>query len=156
MSNSSLIQVDNMIVNFKVVQIHASKADQVPLQTEQKSASMCLCACKFKFVIGTHAGDYGFIPLQPFGRLTNNTCPSHDSDNNYVDLHNKLVNIETPNCAGSQFKIPTDLNIPLWEELLEVDRGHQLIYFLKYGFPLDMPYSPAFEPNTVITNHSTA
>ena len=98
MSNSSLIEVDNMIVNFNDVQIHASKADQVTLQTEQKIASTCLCvgACKFKFVNGSRAGDYGFIPLQPLGRLTTNTCPSHDGNKNYVELHNKLVNIETP------------------------------------------------------------
>ena len=56
----------------------------------------------------------------------------------------------------SKDMIMTDLNIPLWEELLEGDRNHQLIFFLKYGFPLDMPYLPAIEPNTVITNHSTA
>ena len=128
-----------------------------PKQTKYL-CKLCFCvgACKIKFVNGSHAGDYGFIPLQPLGRLTNNTGSSREGDNNYADLHNKLVNIETPNCAGLQFKIPTDLNIPLWEELLQGDRDHQLIYFLKYGFTLDMPYSPAFEPNTVITNHSTA
>ena len=86
----------------------------------------------------------------------NKPNPSQVSEYSYIHLHNRLLDRETPNCAGPQIKIQTNLNIPLWEELLEGDRDHQLIYFLKYGFPLDMPYSPAFEPNTSVSNHSTA
>ena len=74
----------------------------------------------------------------------------------YVDLHKQFGHSRIPNCVGSQYSIPTDLNIPLWEELLTGNRDHQLISFLKYGFPLDIPQSSEFKPNTVVTNHSTA
>ena len=73
-----------------------------------------------------------------------------------VDLHKLLCHTGIPNWIDSQFEIPTDLNIPLWEKLLHGNRDHQLIYFLKYGFPLDVPLIPKIDPNTVISNHSTA
>ena len=74
----------------------------------------------------------------------------------YVDLHKQFSYSRIPNCVGSQYSIPTDLNIPLWEELLKGNRDHQLISFLKYGFTLDIFQSSEFEPNMVVTNHSTA
>ena len=56
----------------------------------------------------------------------------------YVDLHKLLNHQGIPNCIESQFQIPTESNIPLWEKLLHRNRDHQLIYFLKYGFPFDV------------------
>ena len=74
----------------------------------------------------------------------------------YVDLHKQFGHLRIPNYVGSQYSIPTDLNIPLWEELFTGNRDDQLITFLKYGFPLDIHQSSEFEPNLVVTNHSTA
>ena len=126
------------------------------LKNTQTGQCSCLGKCRFQITNGSHAGDYGFIPLQPLGRFTDNPNPNHIGDNSYISLHNRLSDRKNPNCSGPQIRIKTDLNIPLWEELLKGDRDHQLIYFLKYGFPLDMPYSPAFEPNVTVSNHSTA
>ena len=113
----NVIEVNNMLDtnNFYDVHKRVPKANQGPLQSVQKIAGLCLCIgpCKFKSVNGSHAGDYGFEPIQPLGRFRNNLNPSQGGDNNYIDLHNRLVNSKTTNCAGPQFKIQTDLNIPL-------------------------------------------
>ena len=104
----------------------------------------------------TYSGDYGFIPLQLLGKLSEKVKSNEGENANYLDMHTKLINSGSPNCAGSQCRILTDLNIPLWEDLLTGYRDHQLIYFLKYGFPLGMLQLPAFESNTTVLNHSTA
>lgn len=70
----------------------------------------------------------------------------------YGDLHKQLVRTHIPNRVGCQYDIPTDMNIPILHKVLKRNKEHQLIYFLKYGFPLDIPQSPEFEPNTVVTN----
>ena len=154
----NVIKAHNMLIDVNDVLQFVPKANQGPLQSVPTATGLCLCIgkCRFKSINGSHAGDYDFIPLQPLGRFRNHPNPSQANDNNYITLHNRLINRETPNCAGPQLQIQTDLNIPFWEELLKEDMDHQLIYFLKYGFPLDMPYSPAFEPNTIVSNHSTA
>ena len=70
-------------------------------------------------------------------------------------MHQLLCQEGKPNCTHSQILIPSDLNIPLWEKVLCGFRDHQLIYFLKYGFPLDVSSWREFERKTVIANHST-
>ena len=113
----NVIEVNNMLDNFNYVPSFVPKANQGPLQFAPTAAGLCLCTgkCRFNYINGLHAGNYGFIPLQPLGRFRNNSNPSQVGDNNYVHLHNRLVNRETPNCAGPQFKIQTDLNIHLLE-----------------------------------------
>ena len=70
-------------------------------------------------------------------------------------MNQLLCHTGVPNCIGKQ--IPqSDLNIPLWEQALHNNRDHELIYFLKYGFPLDISSSSEFVPNTIITNHQSA
>ena len=71
-------------------------------------------------------------------------------------MHLLLSQSGIPNCLDKQIEIPSDLNILLWEEVLCGFRDYQPIYFLKYGFPLDMHNSLDFEPSTMTTNHSTA
>ena len=115
----------------------------------------CIGQCKFDNVNGSNPGDYGFIPLQPLGRIKQKGT-SLGLKMGYVGLHKLLSQSCIPNCIGSQFEIPTDMNIPIWDRELKGNRDHQLIYLLKYGFPLDIPQSSEFEPNPVVTNHSTA
>ena len=102
-----------------------------------------------------NSNDYGFIPLQPLRRLVDHGY-NHSLDMGYLGMHELLCNSGIPNCIGPQLKIPTDLNIPLWDSLLQDDRDHQLIFFLKYGFPLDLSQSLEFEPQSIITNHASA
>ena len=73
----------------------------------------------------------------------------------YVDMHQLLCHTGVLNCIGQQIPIQSDLNIPLWEQALHDSRDHQLIYFIKYGFPLDILFLSEFKPNAVITNHQS-
>ena len=77
----NVIEVNNMLDNFNDVQNRVPKANQGPLQFVPKVAGLCLCvgACKFKSVNGSHAGDYDFVPLQPLGRFRNNLNPMQSS-----------------------------------------------------------------------------
>ena len=111
--------------------------------------------CNFEKANGSSSGDYGFVPPQPLGKIIDKGS-NLGLNMGYVDLHKQFCDSRIPNCVGSQYSIPTDLNIPLWEQLLTGNRDHQLIFFLKYWFPLDIPQSSEFEPNTFVTNHSSA
>ena len=97
-------------------------------------------SCIYDMINGTNYDDYGFIPLQPLGRLYNRDLNCNPKMG-YVDMHKLLCHTGEPNCIGAQIPIQSDLNIPLWEQALHNNRDHQLIYFLKYGFPLDIPSS---------------
>ena len=111
--------------------------------------------CAFACTNGSNSNDYGFIPLQPLRRLVDHGF-NHNLNMGYLGMHELLCKSVTQNCISPQIRIPTDLNIPLWESLLQGNRDHQLIFFLKYGFPLDLSQSLEFEPQTFITNHSSA
>ena len=56
-------------------------------------------------------------------------------------MHQLLCHTGVPNCIDKQIPIQSDLNIPLWEQALHNSRDQQLIYFLKYEFPLEVPFS---------------
>ena len=77
---------------------------------------------------GSSSGDYGLIHLQPLGGLTNKGIKT-GLKMGCVDLHKLLSHRGIPNCVDSQFEVPSDLNIPLWEHLLPGNKNHQLIYF---------------------------
>ena len=140
---------------FKSVAGRASHTSSNSTEYNNLDGCPCKSQCKYDSTNGMNFGDYGFIPLQPIGKIIDKGF-NIGLKMGYVDLHKLLIHKGIPNCIDSQILIPTDLNIPLWEKLLHGNRDHQLIYFLKYGFPLDVPQSPKFEPNTVVTNHSTA
>ena len=55
-------------------------------------------------------------------------------------MHKLLYHTGVANCIGAQIPIQSDLNISLWEQALHNNRDHQLIYFLKYGFPIGYPF----------------
>ena len=74
----------------------------------------------------------------------------------YVGLHSLLADSRTPNCIGSQLVVPSGLNLPLWEYHLKDYWDHQLIFYLKYGFPIVLQTQQAFQPQGTITNHSSA
>ena len=77
---------------------------------------------------------YGFVtlgPLQRFPQLNSQSI----SKMGYVGLHSLLAGSRTPNCIGSQLVVPLGLNLPLWEHHLKDYWDHQLIFYLKYGFP---------------------
>ena len=124
------------------------------VNTDTKSRHQ-LCQCigvdNFEKVNGSSSGDFGFIPLQPLGKIIDKGC-NLGLNIGYVVLHKQFGHSHISNCVGSQYSIPTDLNIALWEELLTGNRDHQLISFIKYGFPLDISQSSELEPNLVVTN----
>ena len=77
---------------------------------------LCQCTgvCYFEKVNGSSSGDYGFVPLQPSGKIIDKGS-NLGLNMGYVDLHNHFGHSRIPNCVGSQYSIPTDLNIALWE-----------------------------------------
>ena len=78
---------------------------------------------------------FGFIPLGdlilPKVNLANN---SRDSP---LDIHERLRASQVPNFLGSQINVPSQLNIEAWEEVLENYWDKQLLFLIRYGFPLD-------------------
>ena len=136
------------IGNFAETHVKSIKFDNV-------TSCTCTGACSYDKTNGSSSDDYGFIPLTPLGKFKQG--PSQNGSKlGYVALHQLLSNSGVPNCVDRQIPIQSDLNVSLWDKLLENNRDHQLIYFIKYGFPLDISRSSEFEPQTVITNHSSA
>ena len=88
----NVIKAHIMLINVSNVPEFIPKANQGHLQNAPTAAGPCLCIgkCRFKSTNGSHAGDYGFIPLQPLGRFSNNSSPSQVGDNSYIHLHNRL------------------------------------------------------------------
>ena len=132
--------------------LDSDKGKVIAYTKSRHKLCQCTGVCNFEKVNGSSSGDYGFLPLQPLGKIIEKGS-NLGLNMGYVDLHKQFGHSCIPNCVGSQYSIPTDLNILLWEELLTGNRDHQLISFLKYGFPLDIPQLSEFEPNTVNTNH---
>ena len=83
----------------------------------------CVSNCSFVCTNGSNSNDYGLIPLQPHRRLVDHGY-NHSLDMGYLGMHELLCKSGIPNCIGPQLKIPTDLNIPLWESLLQGNRDH--------------------------------
>ena len=78
---------------------------------------------------------FGFIPLG------NHKIPGKD-ENNFTDLHifdvHKMLKEDSiPDFLGRQIRLKTELNIENWEHYLQDYWDKQLIFLLKYGFPLD-------------------
>ena len=64
---------------------------------------------------------------------------------------------EGPNCLNSQLQIPTGLNVGLGKKLLTHYWHHQLLFYIKYEFPMDIVMgSDIFQPQPSITNHTSA
>ena len=94
-------------------------SNKVKVITDTKSSHnpcQCLGICNFEKVIGSSSGDYRFIPLQPLGKIIDRGS-NLGLKMGYVDLQKQFGHSSIPNCVGSQYYIPTDFNIPLWEEL---------------------------------------
>ena len=83
--------------------------------TSSKRLCTCTSLCIYDMINGTNSDDYGFIPLQPLGRLYNRDL-NCNSKMGYVDMQKLLCHTGVPNCIGAQNPIPSDLNIPLWEQ----------------------------------------
>lgn len=66
------------------------------------------------------------------------------------------ANFLTPNCIDHQLRVPSGFNIELWEHYLSDNWDQQLIFFIKYGFLIDIQAQQAFQPCTVTFNHASA
>ena len=98
---------------------------------------------------------YGFVALGLLKRFAQLNSQSV-SKMVYVGLHSLLVNSRMPNCTGSHLVVPSGLNLSLWEYHLKDYWDHQLIFYLKYGFPIDLHSQQTVQPQGTITNHSSA
>ena len=74
---------------------------------EFKKSTKCSCRgyCKYNSINGTNFGDYGFIPLQPLGIITEKGINT-GLKMGFVNLHRLLNHQGIPNCIDSQFHIP--------------------------------------------------
>ena len=98
--------------------------DSIPEVGNSHSPRSCYCTvngCEYDRVNGSNLCDYGFIPLQPLGRFKS-ISSSCSLNLDYIGMHQLLCQEGKPNCTHSQL-------------VLCGFRDHQLIYFLKYGFP---------------------
>ena len=91
-----------------------SKYQCSSIEFEKSNKCSCRGYCKYNSINGTNFGDYGFIPLQPLGIITEKGINT-GLKMGFVDLHKLLNHQGIHNCIERQFQIPTELNIPLWE-----------------------------------------
>ena len=95
---------------------------------------------------------FGFIPL--------GNCSIPNTDNRVVmagsllDIHGKIKNTKGYNFQNAQVLLPSKFNLKLWEKELQNYWDRQLLYLLRYGFPLDVkPDAPLI---STLENHSSA
>ena len=112
-----------------------------------------ICIYDINRGFSAHNYQFGFIPLEPLEVFTTATfVPASKT----APLPYALHGAPSPNCIGHRIQIQTAFNIPKWESYLREYWDHQLIYFIKYGFPLDILRTGNFKAQTVIKNHTSA
>ena len=92
----------------------------------------------FKTWDDQNTGKYGFIPL---GELQ---CPDKDVknciDSDLITIHNHVKNTRKFNFMEAQICVPSQLNVDKWQTYLEGYWDKQLLFLLRYGFPLDFDH----------------
>ena len=80
------------------------------------------------------------------------------SDNNFdpVAIHRMVRRTGKYNFEEARILLPSKINFKLFEELTEGFWDWQLPYFIKYGFPLDFPYSKEHQLEHDTDNHTSA
>ena len=95
---------------------------------------------------------FSFIPLQ------NQLLPEVDvpagKNSNTWDDHSEVARTGTYNFMKAQIPVQSQLNIDSWEKYLKKYWDKQLIFLIKYGFPLD--FDPSITLNHEIKNHKSA
>ena len=91
---------------------------------------------------------FGFIPLADFN------IPECDKnvkvEASPLERHRLVVESGKHNFLGPQIIVPSQFKIKNWETALEGYWDRQLLYLIKYGFPLD------FKGKSTLVNHKSA
>ena len=97
-------------------------------------------------------GKFGYIPL------ANHKLPDSDRNiifhGNLIEMHEKIWNSKQHNFMGEQIVIPSQFNMEVWEKELQGYWDKQLLFLLKYGFPLDFNYANPLQ--STLVNHASA
>ena len=78
---------------------------------------------------------YGFIPLSDPVLPVHYDC-QQNLGYSVVELHSKVKAHKSPNFIGARIPVPSQLNIPVWKDLLSEYWDQQLLQFLEFGFPV--------------------
>ena len=99
-----------------------------------------------------NTGKYGFIPL---GELC---CPDKDikntTDGDLIAIHKQVKTTGKFHFMDAQICVPSQLNVAKWQTYLEGYWDNQLLFLLRYGFPLDFDHSVSLKSQH--NNHSSA
>jgi len=114
--------------------------------------STCIYDVNHPFAVSNF--QFGFIPLEPL-QVLSPSLKGVDTNTN-KNLPFALHGSNIPNCMNRGILIDTVFNVTKWETMLANYWDHQLLQFIKYGFPLDVKPNSQFQPVSVITNHSSA
>ena len=89
----------------------------------------------FKKWQSQNEGKFGFIPLGDL--ILPNVNLANNSPDSPLDIHKRVRASHVPNFLGFQINVTSQLNIEAWEEVLEDYWDKQLLFLIRYGFPLD-------------------
>ena len=78
---------------------------------------------------------FGFIPLGDL--VLPNVNLANESSENPLSIHKRLKASQVSNFLGYQINTKSPLNIEAWEEVLEHYWDKQVLFLIRYGFPLD-------------------
>ena len=122
--------------------------NSVRLDTDDKYALPLLMKEKQSEILKIASGNPTFERLkvqndQKFGYipLANQKIPIYNRnrflDLDPIQLHNKMKKSNIPNFLGEQIRVKTELRVENWEKYAADYWDKQLIFLIKYGFPLD-------------------
>ena len=116
---------------------HSNKARKCALLLQAKNNET------FKKWDAQNQDKFGFIHLGdlnlPNVNLTNSTL--HDP----LSIHLRLKNSHVSNFLGYQINVKSQLNIEKWDGFFKVYWDRQIVFLIRYGFPLDCDRK--FQPN---------
>ena len=96
--------------------------------------------------------NFGYIPLGPL--LLPRTNSKNFGGTDPIKLYDKTRNENIFNFMSSQLQITSQLNPDTWEKILDGYWDKQLLYLIRYGFPLDFDRNSKLGKNT--ENHKSA
>ena len=103
----------------------------------------------------------GFLPISNLKRLAiaSSLKPNkvlNDSNFDPVACHKEVRATGTYNFQQAKIQLPSKINFALLEDLSSDYWDYQLLYFLKFGFPLDFPHEKETFLKSTEESHSSA
>ena len=114
-----------------------------------------------KLCLSQQTNAFGFLPITNLQRLDRgNSLKPHKvltyKEFDPINVHEEVKNTGLYNFQKAKIQLPSSINFELFEHLCEGYWDYQLPYFIKFGFPLDVPHDQQSKLQSTESSHNSA